>query len=91
MINFRKVFSMVLWASVALTTISLSSCKKEGCRDPEALNYDADAQKECDHCCEYEDHGEVKVTVNHKIDGQALQFDLPVWNTKQRPGQILLC
>ena len=36
--------------AVAMAT-GLSSCKKEGCTDPNANNFDADAKKEC--CCTY--------------------------------------
>jgi hypothetical protein len=45
-----------LTAAIALLTVvaPLSSCsKKEGCTDPTALNYDPDADKNCDGCCEY--------------------------------------
>lgn len=41
--------SLLLIAAVA---VALPSCKKkEGCTDPTASNYDADAEKDC--CCEY--------------------------------------
>ncbi len=45
-----------LAGTLALLTVvaTLSSCsKKEGCTDPAALNYDADADKSCDGCCQY--------------------------------------
>ncbi|HRH37881.1 MAG TPA: hypothetical protein PK760_06020, partial [Flavobacteriales bacterium] len=41
--------ALVLLAAVA---VAMPSCKKkEGCTDPTASNYDADAEKDC--CCEY--------------------------------------
>lgn len=33
--------------------ITATSCRKEGCTDPEATNYDEKAKKDCDDCCEY--------------------------------------
>ena len=44
--------SLLLVALTALIAAPLTSCtKKEGCTDPSAINYDADADKDC--CCEY--------------------------------------
>ncbi len=44
--------SLLLVALTALFAAPLTSCsKKEGCTDPSAINYDADADKDC--CCEY--------------------------------------
>jgi len=50
---------MKLWKNTTLNllvlgavAVALPACKKkEGCTDPAALNYDADADKDC--CCEY--------------------------------------
>jgi hypothetical protein len=49
-----------------LSTTFLSSCKKEeGCTDPSALNYDADAEKD-NNSCQYQG----KATFwNHESDG----------------------
>lgn len=39
---------------ILLMAAPMTSCKKtEGCTDPTALNYDPDADKSCDNCCEY--------------------------------------
>lgn len=40
--------------SIMVLSIALFSCKKEGCTDPIATNYDEDAKKD-DNSCEYED------------------------------------
>jgi hypothetical protein len=39
---------------ILLMAAPMTSCKKtEGCTDPTALNYNPDADKSCDDCCEY--------------------------------------
>lgn len=39
---------------ILLMAAPMTSCKKtEGCTDPTALNYNPDADKSCDGCCEY--------------------------------------
>jgi hypothetical protein len=39
---------------ILLMAAPMTSCKKtEGCTDPTALNYNPDADKSCDACCEY--------------------------------------
>jgi hypothetical protein len=39
---------------ILLIGAPITSCKKtEGCTDPTALNYNPDADKSCDNCCEY--------------------------------------
>jgi hypothetical protein len=44
--------SLLFAALTALIAAPLTSCsKKEGCTDPSAINFDADADKDC--CCEY--------------------------------------
>lgn len=58
----KKAMGM-LTAGVLL--VGMSSCsKKEGCMDPAATNYDANAEKDC--CCEYAPVGDnvVEVTTN---------------------------
>lgn len=40
---------------IAAMTIVVFSCKKkEGCTDSNALNFDVEAEKSCESCCEYE-------------------------------------
>ena len=41
----------------------IQSCKKSGCTDPNALNYDIDAQKE-DNGCLYEDYDKLSLLTN---------------------------
>ncbi len=42
---------------LAIAGLTMISCKKkEGCTDPAAENYDAEAKKPCDNCCEYHVH-----------------------------------
>ncbi len=51
-------------AVVGMITILLASCnRKEGCTDPGATNYDADAKKDC--CCEYEEENTYTVPTTY--------------------------
>lgn len=59
---------MTLWKNHTLSllllgaaAVSLPACKKkEGCTDPAALNYDADADKDC--CCQYSTQRQFTIT-----------------------------
>ena len=53
-LKFLYVFSALL---------IIQSCKKSGCSDPEALNYNIDAQKD-DNSCLYEDYDKLSLLTN---------------------------
>ena len=53
-LKFLYVFSALL---------IIQSCKKNGCTDPEALNYNIDAQKD-DNSCLYEDYDKLSLLTN---------------------------
>lgn len=60
-----KYTSKLLVGTLALTIAiaPLTSCKKkEGCTDPNATNYDPDADKDC--CCEYPTQNATTQTIN---------------------------
>ncbi|MEX0965987.1 MAG: MbnP family protein [Bacteroidia bacterium] len=68
---FPKVLFFLLLAG------SISSCSKDGCTDPNALNYDSEAKND-DGTCTYENAEEqtsVKVTLHHRVDGETLEFN----------------
>ncbi len=44
-----KIFKLTLLA-FALLSLSISACKKSGCTDAEAINYDADAKNDNGNC-----------------------------------------
>ena len=48
--NINRLLTIILFSGA---TISLSSCSKEGCTDPNASNYDADAKTSNNDLCEY--------------------------------------
>ena len=50
------------------------SCKKKGCTDPAAENYDASAEKD-DNSCTYAPTYASSFNFNHTIDGSSFQFD----------------
>ncbi|MEC7999426.1 MAG: DUF4856 domain-containing protein [Bacteroidota bacterium] len=48
--NINRLLTIILFSGA---TISLSSCSKEGCTDPNASNYDANAKTSNNALCEY--------------------------------------
>jgi hypothetical protein len=63
--NLIKTNALPLLFAGALLAILPACSKKEGCTDPAATNYDADAEKDC--CCEYATPTSDKVTVDQPI------------------------
>jgi len=59
--NMNTTFFKVLYVFSAI--LFIQSCKKSGCTDPEALNYNVDAQKE-DNSCLYEDYDKLSLLTN---------------------------
>lgn len=59
--NMNTRFLKFLYIFSALLIIE--SCKKSGCTDPNALNYDIDAQKD-DNGCLYEDYDKLSLLTN---------------------------
>jgi len=59
--NMNTRFLKFLYIFSALLIIQ--SCKKSGCTDPNALNYDIDAQKD-DNGCLYEDYDKLSLLTN---------------------------
>lgn len=70
--NFCRLSPALTFCLLILLAASFSSCKKEGCTDPAAINYNEDAKKSCDDCCEYPDVADVKVNLSHEVDGEPL-------------------
>lgn len=65
----KSRFTPLLILALSLLTVStFTSCKKEGCTDPEALNYDADA-KDDDGSCIYPEPEDGNIIVNENISG----------------------
>jgi hypothetical protein len=48
-----KKVKMLLFGLVLISTITFVGCSKEGCTDPDSINYNADAKKD-DGSCQYE-------------------------------------
>ncbi len=59
--NMNTKFLKFIYVFSALLIIQ--SCKKSGCTDPEALNYNIDAQKD-DNSCLYEDYDKLSLLTN---------------------------
>ncbi|MCO4806177.1 MAG: hypothetical protein KC456_06250 [Flavobacteriales bacterium] len=59
-----KSYYITITLSIALImgALSLQSCKKEGCMDETATNYDADAEKD-DESCEYPPEDEITFAI----------------------------
>ncbi|MEZ4938317.1 MAG: MbnP family protein [Crocinitomicaceae bacterium] len=69
--NLRILGVSALTLSLVMT---LDSCKKEGCMDQNAVNYNHDAQKD-DGSCTYDEGNQVTVNVNHMFGTDAMSTD----------------
>lgn len=56
---------LILITALAFITVFSSGCKKEGCTDPDALNYNPEATKDC--CCEYPSNGQLAFSISEKV------------------------
>lgn len=63
-----KKLKFILVSVLGVMTLMLSSCGKEGCEDPKANNYNADAKKDCG-CCLYP-----TINVNNTTGGKGGDF-----------------
>ena len=61
---------------VLLTQINISSCKRLGCLDPDATNYDSQANKE-DNSCEYlsDSSFQLSLKFRHFFNNELFSFD----------------
>lgn len=60
-----------IMATLLLLGLGATSCKKKGCTDPPALNYNAEAEKD-DGSCTYAETKTVKFSFTHNFDGTGL-------------------
>lgn len=70
--NYARVFGLI---TISLITISLTSCKKEGCTDETALNYDAEAKKD-DGTCNFQQFADVQLSFEHVFGMTQEEFNL---------------
>jgi hypothetical protein len=54
---------MILMTVTSVLGLGIASCKKKGCTDPDALNYNAEAKKD-DGSCQYDSTSDVYVSAN---------------------------
>jgi len=73
--NNRSYIHVLGLCVLLLMSAFLTGCQEEGCTDPEAINYNQDADKSCGGCCEYPENATVKVKMSHNIDGQPLELN----------------
>ena len=71
---FNRILTILFFSGV---TAALSSCSKEGCTDPNASNYDADAKTSNNDLCEY----------NYRVPETYVFTDLNGNNTVSYSGQ----
>jgi len=71
MTTIFKTMAIVLIGGLAMTT---TSCKKEGCTDDTATNFNHDAEKD-NGSCEYATGNTVNLSVEHKFGTDVFSFD----------------
>lgn len=70
-----KTIKFIVPLMVAVGLMAMS-CKKEGCTDPEAINYNEEAKKD-DGSCEYEQFGSTEIKIDHVWGmGNSTPFEL---------------
>jgi len=62
---------LLIAITIAATIGTTVSCRKKGCTDPTAVNYDSEAKKE-DGTCEWETEHNLTFTFSHNYDGGAV-------------------
>ncbi len=70
----KTIFKTAAIAVIGGITLTMSSCKKEGCMDQSALNYNHDAEKD-NGSCVYDEGNPVTLNVNHMFGGNAMSTD----------------
>jgi len=75
---------------ITLFAIALAGCKgcKEGCTNPTALNYDADATRDC--CCEFPTKAKLKIKFHHRVNGNPFAYSQSFDNGSGRMFDITL-
>lgn len=69
----------IIFVLITLSTMVFTSCKKEGCTDSTALNYNKEAKKNngsCTYASPVEEAGEVKIKLEHQWVTSATAFEL---------------
>jgi hypothetical protein len=83
--NFlNKRLTLILFS--LLVTGMFSACKKEGCTDPAALNYDALAQRDC--CCEYASTGTLSFDVLSRFGSSPFELARSYYHDDGTPFRL---
>lgn len=79
-----------LFALIALTAMTFTSCKKEGCTDKNATNYNGKAKKDNGSCTyatnPVEETGQVKIELEHQWVNSSTNFELNTAYTHPTTG-----
>lgn len=60
---------------VVIITLVFAGCKRKGCTDPSALNYDMDAQKNC--CCNYTEVFDLGIDFDFRVSIDPFLYNTP--------------
>ncbi len=74
----KKIQSIILLSTLLGLTITFQACKKEGCTDPDATNYDSKAKEDDGSCMYDEEHGEhasIVFKFEHVVGSDDLEYD----------------
>lgn len=70
----KKIFQLLPVITLSALILTLPACKKQGCTDQTALNYDADA-KEDDGSCEYSTETALAIHFNSMVGSENLVYN----------------
>jgi len=81
-----RIPRLTLLAFSLFLVSALGACKKEGCTDPAALNYDALAQRDC--CCEYASTGTLSFKVKPEFGNSPFEFGKTFYHNSGTPFKL---
>lgn len=70
----KTIYKTLSFIVIGALVFTMSSCKKEGCTDETALNFNQDAKKD-NGSCTYETGNAVNLNINHKYGNDIFSFD----------------
>lgn len=70
--NQSFMHSVIAIAMLIGSSVLVTSCKEEGCTDPDAINYDPEVTESVDASCEYP---VMSLDIESVVNGEPFAFD----------------